>query len=113
MSLFDSLNTTTRRTIREDINLSAMAYKPLKDFIGQTIKVDGFFFTDGRFGKQVVVVGNGYKINLPKREVAKFERIDQDDNMLGAMLEGHLILTNIEKWDTNIGTSVKFKYDFV
>ena len=108
--LFDELNATSGRTIRENVNLNSMVFKPLKDFVGQTIRVDGFFFTEGRYGTQVVVVGNNAKINLPKREVARFKKIEQDEKLLNAMLNGHLALTNIENWETNIGSTVRFKY---
>lgn len=107
--LFEKLNYTSR-TIKEGVDLSKMEFKPLKDFIGQTIYVDGFFFTEGKYGKQVVVVGNGYKINLPSRFVEKFETIDGDAEMLEAMINGKLMLTNIEPLATNNGTSTSFRF---
>lgn len=112
MALFDDLNTNTRRTIREDIDLNGMVFKHIRDFVGQTIKVDGFFFTDGKFGKQVVVVGNGCKINLPSREVAKFEMIEEDDEKLKGVMEGHLALTNIIEKPTRSGTTTLFRYTY-
>ena len=110
MALFDELNSNVRRTIRENIDLGSMEFKSIKDFIGQTIQVDGFFFTDGKFGKQVIVVGNGCKINLPSREVEKFERIDQSDEMLKGLLEGHLQLGDIREVKTRNGTTTVFTY---
>lgn len=111
--LFDELNNNARRTIKENIDLGTMEFKPLKEFVGQVVKVDGFFYTNGKYGKQVVVVGNGCKINVPSREVAKFERIEESDDMLKAMMEGHLILTNIVERNTRNGTTVFFKYDYI
>ena len=110
MAVFDELNTYAKRTIKENIDLGTMEFRPLKDFVGNQILVDGFFFTNGKFGKQVVVVGNGFKINLPSREVEKFERIEQNDEMLNALLEGHLRLTDIVEKNTRNGTSTYFKY---
>lgn len=110
MAVFDELNTYAKRTIKEDIDLSTMEFKPLKNFVGNEIAVDGFFFTNGKFGKQIVVVGNGFKINLPSREVEKFERIEQNDEMLNALLNGHLKLTDIVERNTRNGTSTYFKY---
>lgn len=110
MELFDVLNTHARRTIREDVDLSSMEFRPLKDFVGSEVAVSGFFFTNGKFGKQVVVVGNGFKINMPAREVEKFEQIEQNEEMLNALLNGHLRLTNIIEKSTRNGTSTYFKY---
>ena len=73
--MFEKLN--RRSTVREDIDTQAMEFKPLKDFCGTKIKVDGFFFTEGRYGTQVVVVGNGYLINMPKRAAEQFEKIEK------------------------------------
>lgn len=109
MALFDNLNTHAR-TIKDNIDLGSMEFKPLKDFVGQTIQVDGFFFTNGKYGRQVVVVGNGFKINIPAREVEKFEQIQQTPHMLDGLLEGHLKLTDIKESKTRNGTSVIFKY---
>lgn len=111
MALFDKLNTHAR-TIKEDIDLATMEFRPLKDFVGHQVQVDGFFFTNGKYGKQVVVVGNGFKINIPAREVEKFEQIQQDPDMLKGLLEGHLKLTDIKESKTRNGTSVIFRYTY-
>ena len=68
------------------------------DFEGQTVKVDGFFFTRSRRYNmdQVVVVGNGYKINMPARAVETFKAIRDNEFMLKAVLEGKLELINIK-----------------
>lgn len=109
MALFDKLNQKSR-TIMEGIDLNSMEFKPLKDFIGQTINVGGFFFTDGKYGKQVVVVGNHAKINLPSRYVEKFEEIENDPEMLDAVLRGKLILTDVKSISTNNGNSTTFTF---
>lgn len=110
MALFDELNVNARRTIKESVDLSTMEFKPIREFCGGEIAVDGFFFTQGKYGKQVVVVGNGFKINLPAREVVKFEKIEDSDEMLRGVLEGHLKLTDIREMKTRNGTSTFFKY---
>ena len=111
VALFDELNSNSRRTIREGVDLATMEYKSIREFVGNVIQVDGFFFTDGKFGKQVVVVGNGCKINLPSREVEKFERIEENEAMLKGLLEGHLRLSNIKEVATRNGTTTIFKYE--
>lgn len=106
--MFEKLN--RRNTVKDGIDTQAMEFKPLKDFCGTKIKVDGFFFTDGRFGTQVVVVGNGYLINMPKRAVEQFEKISSDDKMLDAVLAGKLELRDIKMLETKNGQTVA--YDF-
>ena len=107
--LFENLNLTSR-TLREGVDLGALEFKPLKEFIGQNIVVDGFFFTDGKYGRQVVVVGNNAKINLPSRYVEKFEQIESDSEMLRGVLDGKLVLTNVKSIATNNGNTTTFLF---
>lgn len=107
--MFGELN-TYRKTVREGINTEDMEFQPLKNFCGKTIKVDGFFFNEGKYGKQVVVVGNGYLINMPSRCVEQFEIIEKNEQMLKAVLEGHLELKKIMMVDTKNGTTAVFEY---
>jgi len=94
MSLFEKYNKSVS-TIREGIDLQAMQFVKLAAFEGKTVKVDGFFFTNGDYGKQVVVVGNGYKINMPARAVEQFESIQNTPEELQAVLDGKLLITDI------------------
>ena len=104
--MFKELNKVVN-TVREDVSTEEMEFKKLREFIGQEVKVDGFFFNDGgNFGRQLVVVGNGYKINMPKRAVEQFEKIATNTDMLKAVLEGHLKLTNIATKATKSGIAV-------
>lgn len=98
-----------RATVKEGINLEDLEFHPLKDYIGGEIIVDGYFFTNGRYGKQVVVVGNDAKINMPKYATAMFERIDDNDEAVNKMLEGGMKLINIEEKTTKNGTTVIFE----
>lgn len=94
--MFGDLNKQYAKTVKDGIDTDSMEFKGLAEFTGKTIKVDGFFFTSkGNYGKQVVVVGNGAKINMPKRAVSQFETIAANADMLKAVLDGHLELINI------------------
>lgn len=106
--MFEELN--RRATVKDGIDTQDMEFKPLKDFCGAKIKVDGFFFTEGRYGTQVVVVGNGYLINMPKRAAEQFEKIAENPKMLDAVLAGKLEIKNIKMLDTKNGQTVA--YDF-
>ena len=99
-----------KSTVREGIDTDKMDFLPIKNFVGQEILVDGFFFTEGRFGRQVVVVGNGYKINLPSRSTEVFQKIAENEEQLKAVLDGHLKLTNIKVKDTRNGTTTVFDF---
>lgn len=108
--MFDEYN-VVRQTVRDGVNTDDMEFKPISEFVGQEIKVDGFFFTTkGKYGKQVVVVGNGSLINMPKRAVETFERIANNDSQLKAVLEGHLKLVDIKPIDTKNGPSTAYKF---
>ena len=74
--MFKELNNYVE-TVREGIDTSDIEFRSLKDFCGKRIEVDGFFFPEGKFGKQVVVVGNGFLINMPGRAVEAFEDIQK------------------------------------
>lgn len=107
--MFEKFNQFTN-TVKEGIDLQSMEFTPLKSFIGQTVVVDGFFFTNGRYGKQLVVVGNGYKINMPAREVKTFEAFMEDASLMNAIFNGGLALVDIREKSTKNGTTVVFKY---
>ena len=105
--MFNEMN-NYKQTVKEGIKLENLPYKPLKDFVGYTLFVDGFFFTNGKYGRQVVVVANGAKINMPARAVEQFEKIANDEKLLNGVLEGHLCLVNICIVDTKNGTTTGY-----
>lgn len=106
--MFEKFNKQYQNTVKEGIDTDSMEFVKLKEFEGKTIKVDGFFFTKGEYGKQVVVVGNGCKINMPERAVEIFEDIRNDQEALKAVLEGHLLITNIAPKKAKRGNTYTF-----
>ena len=105
--MFKELN--SKRTIVEGIELDKLPFIKLKELAGKNVIVKGFFFTDGGYGRQVVIVTDNAKVNMPARAVEKFEMIRNDDNMLKAVLEGHLMITGIEEKPTKKGKTVLFE----
>jgi len=105
--MFNELNKKSS-TIKEGIQLETMEFRPLKDFVGHILKVDGFFFTTGRYGKQLVVIAGGYKINMPARAVEVFEAISNSDEKVQAVLGGHLSLVDIKIVDTKNGKTTAY-----
>lgn len=107
--MFEKLN-NHKRTVKENIELEKLPFKPLKEFKGLELIVDGFFFTQGKYGDQVVVVANNSKINMPARAVESFKTIAEDPEMLNAVLNGHLKLTNIQEISTRNGSTTTFTF---
>ena len=103
--MFNEMN-GNKKTVREGIDTRAMDFAPLKDFCGSEFVVDGYFFANGRYGKQVVVVGAGTLINVPNRATKVFEAIDNDPKKLEAVLNGHLKITDIKIGQTRNGSTV-------
>lgn len=97
------------RTIKEGLDLSTMEFRTLKEFVGETIRIDGFFFTNSKYGEQVSIVGGGYKINLPKWAVEKFKTISEDEELMEGMFKDHLYITDISEKTTNNGATTIFK----
>lgn len=97
--MFKELNSV--KTIKEGIKLEDLQFRKLKEFTGKTLAVDGFFFTNGDYGKQLVVVARdnegGWKVNMPNRAIDQFEAIKADKDMLKAVLEGHLQIVDIQE----------------
>lgn len=108
--MFKELNKATKSTIKEGTDLEDMQFVKLRDFVGQNLIVDGFFFNNGDYGKQVVLVANGYKINLPARYVEVFEAIQAEDSMIDAMFAGHMKIDNIRNVKTKHGFTTVFDF---
>ena len=113
MSTFDfaSLNKGSKKTVRDGINSQDWNFEPLRNFTGKDIQVNGFFFTDGKYGRQAVVIADGVKINIPKRFTEIFEQIRDNDEARQAMLEGHLKLINIREINAQNGKTVTFDFE--
>lgn len=108
MGFFDKFNGTG--TVRKEIgDIKDWPFMPLKDYEGTTIPVDGFFFTEGKYGQQVVVVGNGAKINMPGYALKTFKKIAEDDEAVERMLAGEMALTDIVKMSTKNGETMGFR----
>lgn len=99
-----------QNTVREGIDTESMEFVKLAKFIGKEVHVDGFFFTNGKFGKSLVIVGEGYKINAPAHAVGLFETIATDPEKVRGVLNGGLKLVDIAELDTGKGNpTVTFK----
>lgn len=102
----------SKSTVNKSINTKELEFIPLKQFVGRSIRIWGYFFTDGKFGKQVIAVMADALVNLPKRYVEQFEKFTDEE--IEAIKNGGLVLDNVRIIETNNGTTVTFDYaDFV
>lgn len=99
-----------------EINAKELEFEPLKAMINKNLVVNGFFFSTGRFGEQVVIIATDedgviHKLNMPKRACDTFKGIVEKDEEKKAVLDGHCGINNIRMIDTKNGTTVA--YDFI
>lgn len=104
---FANLN---RKRTMPNVDTSNFEFKKLQSYVGKTIKVEGFFFTDGKYGKQVVILSGDNLINMPSWSVKDFETIEKDDNLLSDLLNGKCGLTNISKKTTPQGDTTVYEF---
>lgn len=111
--MFKELNSV--RTIKEGIKLEDLQFRKLKDFVGKTLYVDGFFFTNGDYGRQLVVVARdnegGWKVNMPNRAIDQFEGIKANKEQLKGVLEGHLKIVDIREEKVGRGVTTLYTLD--
>lgn len=106
------LNAGNGRSLRmEGLNTEGWAFKKIKEFIGETVPVKGYYITKGKFGDQCVVCGNGVLINMPDRAVEEFESIFADETNKNLLLAGKISLKNIKVLDTKSGTTTGYDID--
>lgn len=115
MSRFSKFNRGTR-TVKEGIDTQKLTFKPLKDFIGEELTCYGFFFTDGKYGKQVVAVcedksGNKYNVNMPGRAVEQFEDIKCDSDAVAEVITNGFKISNIAKVETKNGETTGYDFE--
>lgn len=109
--MFEKLNHSGASVVPASItDLAALPFKGLKDYIGKEVIVEGYFFSEGNYGKQVSVISEGVKINLPKRCVEDFEKISDNEDMKKAVLDKKLKLVDIKELDTKNGTTTVFTF---
>ena len=98
-------------TMPDNLNTDNFEYKKLLEFAGKTVVVRGFFFNEkGKYGKQVVVATNECLINIPKWATKMFEKIAETDDLVVAMLNGKMGITDIKEKKTANGTTTIFNF---
>ena len=91
MRRFEKFN-KKKRTVSESIETDELEFMPLKEFVNEDVQIFGFFFTEGEFGRQVVLVSKDALINMPARAVEDFEEMASDSETVDAIINGELTL---------------------
>lgn len=102
---FSSLNSTSKKTVREGISTKDLPEVKLADYVGKEIIVDGFFINKGKKGEWVVVIADGKKISMPSQYTDQFKTIRDNQEALDQVLAGKLKLTNIRPYETKAGNN--------
>lgn len=100
---FSKLNKGANGVRPENIDTDDFEFVKLSEFVGKTLPVVGFFYTNGDYGKQVVVITDDCLVNMPARAVEEFEGIEADPDARASVLDGGLVLTDIEVVKTKRG----------
>lgn len=111
MGLFDEFN-KGKSTVMEGVDTTGWDFVKLSEFEGRRVPVKGFFFTQGKYGKSVVVVGESVLINMPAWAVETFEAIQNKPEALAGVLDGKMALDNIAVKSTKNGNKTT-KCEFV
>lgn len=109
MSKFAKMN-KVRSTVNEKIKTDEFEFKPLRDFVGKTLHVFGFFFTKGDYGKQVVIVTDNELINMPSRAVADFDEILSQEDIIESIVNGEMAIKVTKEIKTKQGRTVAYEY---
>lgn len=74
-----------------------------------------FFFTDGKYGQQVVAVcedskGKFWNVNMPKRAVEQFECIKADSEAVEELTTTGAVMGDIKEVDSKNGKTTGYEF---
>lgn len=96
---FNSFNGGNDRVCRKGVDSRDFKFAHIKDFVGEDIRVNGWFFSKGTLaGKEIVqpvVIGEDVNINFPAWSTERFKKLAADPEAVKAVLNGELAITNI------------------
>lgn len=98
-----------RETVNPSINTEDMEFVKIEELQGKTVRLWGYFFTQGKYGTQVVGVAKDCLINLPKRYTENFQSLSKDETL--AVMQGDLVLSDIRALETKQGDTFIFDFE--
>ena len=110
MSLANKVN-RKGGTVADGIDTKNLKYMKAKDICfedGDPIRLRGFFFQNGKFGKSITLVTDKIGINVPERYVKMFEEYTPEE--VEQIKQGHLGISKIYMIDTDNGQTPMLEF---
>lgn len=101
----------SNKVVRAGFQTDGWQFKPLKEFVGKTIPVNGFFTTLGKYGEQAVIIGDGVLVNMPGRCVEELNMIKNNKDYVDALMDGKMTIQNIRMEEFKNGTGAAYDID--
>lgn len=105
--MFESLNGNSFEKVELPFSTENHEFRKLKDLIGLTFPLYGFFPTMGKFGKQYSLITDTCYINTPKWFTEKLDKFS-DAEKSAIWGNGSHSITNIREIETKNGVSYTF-----
>lgn len=116
MGNIENYNHKSTAVLPKEVDLTTLEFKKLKEFVGEELVLEGFFFSNGNWGRQVSIYTHtpkypkGVKINMPKRYTDIFEDMASKQPIVEEILNKQAKLTNIEVKKSKNGETVIFDF---
>lgn len=102
------INFSSSKVIMDGIDTKDWKFDNIKNFCGKTVPVKGFFFTQGDYGEQVVIVSDNILINMPVRAVKEFQDIKANAEYVAALKAGKMYFDNIHEEEFKKGKGTAY-----
>jgi len=110
MSLSSKTRAGGRETLPKNIKLEDLTYIKARDLVNDVadpMPLVGFFFKNGKYGKEVTIVvnrsGDLLGVNIPNWYIKTFE--DLTDDEVQEILDGKQALASVEAFETQGGNT--------
>lgn len=115
MGFSNSLNGNRRKTMPEGINLDDLEFTHVKNLKKKDLPmpVCGYFINKSKYGLNVTLIGKTGKdeyigLNIPSWYVERFR--DATDEDVQQILDGRLMIEEVEEITTSNGTTYQIKF---
>lgn len=117
MSLSSKTRAGGRETLPKNIKLEDLTYTKARDLVNdvaEPMPLVGFFFKNGKYGKEVTIVvnrsGELLGVNIPNWYIKTFE--DLTDEEVQEILDGKQALASVEAFETQ-GGNTSYRVNFI
>ena len=117
MSLSSKTRAGGRETLPKDIDLNELTYTKARDLVNdipEAFPLVGYFFKNGKYGKEITLVvnrsGELLGVNIPNWYIKTFE--DLTDEEVQEILDGKQALASVEAFETQEGNT-SYRLNFI